>query len=127
MRFTTVVISLSVVALAGLAAAAVQSQDAASMDPVAMYPENYRVLFEDERVRVLDFRLKKGAQEEFHTHPANVAVFLGEFKIRFTLPDGKTALRDAHLGDVGDSSSAVTHASENIGATDAHGILIELK
>jgi quercetin dioxygenase-like cupin family protein len=126
-RVTSLVISVGAVALAGLTAVAVHSQDGASMDPRAKYPENYRVLFEDARVRVLDFRLKQGAKEDFHAHPANVAVFLGEFKIRFTLPDGRTALRDAHPGDVAYSSSAVTHASENIGTTDAHGILIELK
>jgi beta-alanine degradation protein BauB len=95
-------------------------------DPVPVYPQNYRVLAENDLVRVLDFRLKRGASEQFHSHPANVAVFLGEFTIRFTLPDGKTALREAHLGDVAVSGPTI-HASENIGANDAHGVLVELK
>lgn len=84
-----------------------------SQDPVPMYPENYKVLFENDRVRVLDFRLAKGAREQFHVHPANVAVFLEEFTIRFTFPDGTTAIREGHPGVVG-YSEAVTHASENI-------------
>jgi quinol monooxygenase YgiN len=51
---------------------------------------------------------------------------LAPFKIKFTFPDGKTAVREAKAGDVlfGD---AVTHSPINIGETDAHGILIELK
>jgi hypothetical protein len=117
--------------LIGFAAAASRSQgdDAGKPipDPVSAYPDNYTVLFEDERVRVLDFRLARGASEAFHRHPPNVAVFLGEFKIRFRLPDGKTALREAHVGDVGYSSEAVIHSPTNIGDTDAHGILIEFK
>lgn len=122
-----VLLSLGVVAAAVLTVAAAQTDMLNAPDPVPLYPENYKVLFEDERVRVLDFRLKKGATEEFHRHPPNVAVFLGEFKIRFKLPDGKTALRDAHPGDVAYSSKPVVHSPENIGDTDAHGILIELK
>ncbi|HEX6852497.1 MAG TPA: SMP-30/gluconolactonase/LRE family protein [Candidatus Polarisedimenticolaceae bacterium] len=95
-------------------------------DPLKLYPGNYRVLVENERVRVLDFTLAKGAKEEAHDHPANVAVFLADFRIRFTFPDGNTGMRVGHPGTVG-YSDAVRHASENVGDTDAHGILVELK
>jgi quinol monooxygenase YgiN len=47
-------------------------------------------------------------------------------RIRFTLPDGSVRMREAKAGDVL-FSEEVTHASENIGDTDAHGILVELK
>lgn len=96
-------------------------------DPVAAYPDNYTVLFEDERVRVLDFRLRRGATEDFHRHPPNVAVFLGDFRIRFRLPDGSVAERVARPGDVAYSPAPVVHSPVNVGDTDAHGILIELK
>lgn len=98
----------------------------AAQDPVPLYPENYKVVLENERVRVLDFQLKKGAKEDFHAHPAAVTYVLAPFKIRFTFPDGTTRIREAKAGDVfyGD---ALTHASENIGDTDAHGLLIEMK
>lgn len=113
---------------ATLVAGAVRAgaEPATAPDPVATYPENYRVLFENDRVRVLDFRLARGARELSHAHPAHVAVFLEDFTIRFTLPDGTTALREAHPHQVS-WSDPVVHASENIGASDAHGILIELK
>ena len=95
-------------------------------DPVPMYPENYKVLLENDRVRVLDFQLRKGAKEKFHSHPAAVTYVLSPFKIRFTFPDGQTRIREAKAGDVF-FGEALTHASENIGDTDAHGILVELK
>jgi class 3 adenylate cyclase len=48
----------------------------ATRDPLLLYPENYRILVENEHVRVLDFQLRKGAREETHEHPRHVAVFL---------------------------------------------------
>lgn len=95
-------------------------------DPLKLYPENYKVIVENDRVRVLDFKLKKGAKENPHMHPAHVVYVLTGFKIRFTFPDGKTGIRETKTGDVL-YSSAVIHASENIGNTDAHGLLVELK
>src|SRR5437762_2727837 len=49
------------------AAALLLSLPAALMaqDPVPLYPGNYKVLVENDRVRVLDFRLRKGDHEEF--------------------------------------------------------------
>ena len=99
---------------------------ARAQDPVALHPENYRVLSENERVRVIDFRLARGATERAHHHRPHVVYVLEGFRIRFTFPDGSTGLRETKTGDVL-WSEAVTHASENIGDTDAHGILVELK
>ena len=48
-------LGLLLLALAGTAPAA-QAQD-----PVPLYPENYKVLFENDRVRIVDFRHAKGA------------------------------------------------------------------
>jgi quinol monooxygenase YgiN/quercetin dioxygenase-like cupin family protein len=111
---------LSLLALIMFAGAAL------AQDPVPLYPENYKVLLENDRVRVLDFQLKKGAKENFHQHPAAVTYVLAPFKIRFSFPDGTTKIREAKAGDVfyGD---ALIHASENIGDTDAHGLLVEMK
>jgi quinol monooxygenase YgiN len=93
--------------LAGLGLAPV----AQAQDPVPLYPDNYKVLFENDKVRVFDFRLAKGATEVMHDHPANVAVFLADFTIRF--------------------NAARRHDEDarglNVGDTEAHGILIELK
>jgi quinol monooxygenase YgiN len=99
---------------------------AAAQDPLPLYPENYKVLMENDRVRVLDFRLRERASEKSHSHPAHVVYVVAPFKVRFTFPDGRTGIREAKAGDVL-FSEAVTHATENIGGTNAHGILVELK
>jgi len=102
------------------------STSALAQDPVPLYPDNYKVLFENDRVRVLEFILRKGATEKFHHHPAAVTYVLSPFKIRFTYPDGTTKVREAKAGDVlfGD---AVVHSPLNIGETDARGVLVEMK
>lgn len=97
-----------------------------AQDPVPLYPDNYKVLFENDQVRVLDFKLRRGDSERAHFHPANVAVFLADFKIRFTLPDGSTRMREGRPGEVA-WSDAIVHTPVNVGDSDAHGILIELK
>lgn len=97
-----------------------------AQDPVPLYPTNYRVLVDNERVRVMDFRLRRGDSEQPHHHPAHVLYVLEPFSIKFTYPDGRTGLRQAKAGEVL-FSEAVTHSPVNVGTTDAHGILIELK
>lgn len=97
-----------------------------AQDPVPLYPDNYKVLLENDLVRVLDFKLKQGAKEDFHAHPAAVTYVLAPFRIRFTFPDGTTRIREAKAGDLF-FGEALIHASENIGDTDAHGLLIEMK
>ena len=97
-----------------------------AQDPVPIYPDNYRVLLENDRVRVLEFKLRKGAKENFHAHPAAVTYVVAPFKIRFNFPDGTTRIREAKAGDVF-YGEALIHASENIGETDALGILVEMK
>lgn len=118
MKFTRMFLSLTALVLFASAALA--------QDPVPLYPENYKVLLENDRVRVLDFQLKKGAKEDFHAHPAAVTYVLAPFKVRFTFKDGTTRIREAKAGEVF-YGEALVHASENIGDTDAHGLLIEMK
>lgn len=102
------------------------ARPAGAQDPVPLYPGNYKVMIENDRVRVMDFQLRRGAREEMHMHPAHVLYVLTGFRIRFTFPDGTTKIRETKAGEVL-YSDAVMHSPENIGDTDAHGILVELK
>jgi quinol monooxygenase YgiN/quercetin dioxygenase-like cupin family protein len=115
-------INRSLICLASLALAT----SALAQDPVPLYPDNYKILFENDRVRVLEFILRKGATEKFHHHPAVVTYVLSPFKIRFTFPDGTAKVREAKAGDVL-FGEPVVHSPLNIGETDARGILVEMK
>jgi beta-alanine degradation protein BauB len=99
-----------------LGAAVALFASAMAQDPVPVYPGNYKVLIENEQVRVLDFRLRKGDTEDFHSHPAHVLYVLEPFKIRFRFSDGRTGMRETRAGEVL-FSEAVTHSPVNVGDT----------
>lgn len=116
--------------LAGLTLAALlgmmPSGAAMAPDPVQLYPHNYKVLLENDAVRVLHFTLRKGDTEVLHRHPPAVTYALTPFTIRFTLADGSTLVREAKAGDVL-YGGEIAHSPVNIGQTDATGILVEMK
>jgi quercetin dioxygenase-like cupin family protein len=108
--------------LAGLAFA----ESTPTLDPVAISPELYTVRFENDRVRVLEYRLKPGGKEPMHSHPPGVVFALANATVRTTLPNGTVVAYPSHAGDVL-WRDAVTHSAENIGSTAAHYYAVELK
>jgi quercetin dioxygenase-like cupin family protein len=89
-------------------------------------PNVYRVLFDNERVRVLDVRMKPGESSSMHSHPAYVVYGLGAGKVRFTSPSGESAEIEWKEGDVM-WRDPEEHSVDNVGTTDARALLIELK
>ena len=104
----------------------VASQTAMAQDVVQVAPQQYKVLLDNERVRVLEYQSKPGEKAEMHAHPASVFYPLSPGKFRFTSPDGKTAEVEVKAGQVL-WLDPVTHITENAGTTNAHGVVIELK
>ena len=101
-------------------------ETATAQDVTKVAPDKYKVLLENERVRVLEYRAKAGDKTPMHSHPAYLVHSLSSGKAKFTSPDGKTTERDLKAGQV-TWNEGETHASENAGSTEAHVILVELK
>jgi beta-alanine degradation protein BauB len=100
---------------------------ATAQDPLQAASQNYKVLFENDRVRILEYRSTPGEKTEMHSHPDYLVYDLGNgYKIKFTFPDGKAKIIEGKTGTVS-WQEAVTHAAENVGTIDAHALLIELK
>ena len=97
-----------------------------TQDPVKVSPQYYVVRFENERVRVLEFHLKPGEKEAMHSHPPGVVYVLADATIRNGLPDGTSSERSLKAGEVLWREDT-THTGENVGATEARAIAIELK
>jgi quercetin dioxygenase-like cupin family protein len=95
-------------------------------DPVQVAPENYRVVFENERVRVLSFHANPREKWKLHAHPDSVVVSLGQYKVRNIVPGSEPTTREARRGDVA-WIPARSHTGENIGGTEMDCILVELK
>lgn len=98
---------------------------AVTMDPVESNPKHYRVLFENDRVRVLEYQDQPGEQTTPHAHPDSVMYTLSSFRRR--LVSGESH-RDVELdaGTVG-WLPAQEHHGENIGDTPTHVLFVELK
>ncbi len=100
---------------------------ALAQDPVKVAPNNFKVLLENDRVRVLDFHSKTGEKISMHSHPASIAYTIsGSGKTKFTSADGKTSERGGTVG-AATWRDAETHASEYLGPGDIHALLVELK
>jgi hypothetical protein len=97
-----------------------------SRDPVVTDGDKYKVVVENDRVRVLEYRDSPGQRTSPHYHPDYVLCALSAFKRRFVLPDGREAVRDVNPGEVV-SGKAHSHIGENVGTTDTHVLIVELK
>ena len=98
----------------------------AQTDPVKTDSDKYKLVLENERVRVLEYRDRPGDKTTMHMHPDFVVIARSAFRRRLTLPGGKTMIREFQPGEVL-WSDAQSHIGENIGATDTHVLIIELK
>ncbi len=104
----------------------VATKTAMAQDQVKVAPNNTKVLLENDRVRVLDVQTKPGEKLAMHSHPAYLVYSLSTSKAKFTSPDGKTTESELKAGAV-NWREAETHAVENVGTTDSHVLVIELK
>ena len=97
-----------------------------AQDPAVVNAKTIKVKFENEKVRVLEAELPPGVKEQVHSHPAYVIYVLAGGKYRNYASDGKTTEGELKTGDVV-YREPLTHASENIGTTTMHLILVEMK
>ena len=96
-----------------------------TLDPAETDPEHYKVIFENDRVRVLEYTDAPGDSTNAHEHPDSVMYTLSSFRRRLFHGDNQ---RDVELtaGTVG-WVPAQRHRGENIGDTASHSIFVELK
>ncbi len=106
------------VALTGLAAFA--------QDVVQLAPDRVKVIFENDRVRVLRFTEPPHSKLPMHSHPAYLAVGFTNDYSRYTFPDGKTGEEHTKAGEVA-YSKPVTHASEDLAGGTSESVMVELK
>ncbi len=95
-------------------------------DAVKAAPETYRMLLENDRVRVLEARARPGFKTAMHSHPAHVAVAIRDGTFRFTMADGQSVDVELRAGQAL-YLDPVEHTTEMTGTGEAHVILVELK
>lgn len=94
-------------------------------DPTVTDPDHYGVIFENDRVRVLEYRDVPGTRTHPHHHPDSVMYTLSGFERRITSGDRVMEVT-LEPGDTRWLPDQV-HVGENTGATATHAIFVELK
>ncbi len=94
-------------------------------DPITTNPDLYHLLFENDRVRVLEYTDRPGDATRPHSHPDSVMITLSTFRRRLRSGGNEVevelpALQARWL-------DAQEHSGTNIGDTPTHTIFVELK
>lgn len=87
----------------------------------------YKVLFENDVVRIVEHRLETGESEPEHTHAPMVAYFVEGATAVVTEADGSTSEATIPTGTFLENLEWWTHSLENTGDTPLHSILVEFK
>lgn len=96
-----------------------------TLDPVETDPEHYKVVFENDRVCVLEYTDRPGERTTPHEHPDSVMHTLSSFRRRLSSGD---QLREVEMpAGLTGWLPAQQHAGENIGDTETHVFFVELK
>jgi uncharacterized RmlC-like cupin family protein len=99
---------------------------ARAQDAAAASPKVVHVKLDNAHVRVLEAISNPGDKEAMHSHPVTVVYVVAGGTLRMSTPDGKSNVVELKTGDTL-YREPVTHAAENIGTTQVHMIIVELK
>lgn len=128
MNASAILRAVSVVAL--IAAAPLAGQQpviAPQVDALTASPENFRLILENDDVRVLEYTLLPGQKDRRHTHPQRVAHVISGGQLRVGFPDGTHRDFDEIAGTSEWSKPSPLHDTQNIGTTPIKILLVEVK
>jgi quercetin dioxygenase-like cupin family protein len=110
----------------GCAASLVFAGAAEAQDPMKVGTGIYSLVFENERVRVCDIKFDPGEKIAPHSHPDHFVYVLSAGTLEVEKPDGSKTLLESAPGQVL-WIPAETHWATNVGKTEFHAIVVELK
>jgi Cupin domain. len=95
-------------------------------DPTEVASDVYTLILENDRARVFDVRFKPGQRAEMHGHPDHIIYVISDYTLNLMLPDGTSQEVPLKAGQAF-WMNAGPHAAENIGKTEGHAVVVELK
>ena len=99
---------------------------ALAQDPVKVDPQHYKVIFENDQVRVLRIHYGPHEKSVMHVHPDAVVVYETDARMKMSTPDGKSVETEgkAHGSQW---TPAGSHLPENLSDKAVDAVLVELK
>ena len=97
------------------------------IDAVAANPSIFKLLLENEHVRVLEYTLAPGERDQWHTHPPKVSYVLSGGTLEVFLEDGTSFKADEVTGTASWAGYRGKHYVRNVGTTPVRILLVEDK
>jgi oxalate decarboxylase/phosphoglucose isomerase-like protein (cupin superfamily) len=110
-----------------LLGAAATAADAPQLDVMKAAPAHYRVLVENDHVRVVENTLPPGGKDGLHTHAAGWYYVTHPGRMKVVHEDGKSEVWEAKAGESGWLKAEGPHTSENLGDAPLGFVLVEVK
>ena len=98
-----------------------------NIDALKNSPDNFRLLFENDHVRVLEYTLKPGTKDRTHTHPPKSSYVVSGGKLKVHLENGDSLVFDEKPGSVAWMDYVGKHYVENIDTSEIKIIITEVK
>lgn len=95
-------------------------------DPTEVAANIYKLLLENDRVRVFDVFFKPGDVAVMHNHPDHIVYVMNDATLRLAFPNGTSQEISVKAGQAL-FLGAQAHETTNVGTTDAHNLVVELK
>jgi quercetin dioxygenase-like cupin family protein len=124
MRKLTILISATLLIISP---PAVAQQQVNQIDPVVVSSDKYRVLLENEHVRMVEYQIKPGERDNWHTHPAKASYVVSGGSLKITTEQGESFLVDEEEGSASWFGTVGKHYGENVGKTPVSIVFIEIK
>jgi len=98
----------------------------AYIDPTTASPDNYKLLHEEDEIRLIEMTLNAGETDNQHSHKDELVYFVSGGNVRIHLPDGQSMDAEVPDGHVM-AHEAWTHTVQNTGSKNVKAIIFEKK
>jgi beta-alanine degradation protein BauB len=97
------------------------------LDVLEVPNSGYNLIMENEKIRVMEMKLKPGEKSLMHNHPNDHVVYVfNDAKFKLSFPDGNSNEFELKAGQAL-WIEAGPHETENIGTTSGHNLVTEIK
>ncbi len=97
------------------------------LDAVTAASETHKVLFENDKMRLLEVKIQPGQKEPLHSHPyKSLTIVQTPSQIKYFDTDGNL-IDEETIEGVSWLEPMGPHSTENVGDREFHGYRVELK
>ena len=98
-----------------------------AIDAIVASPDRFKVLLENDHVRVIEYELLPGQRDQWHTHPPKASYVISGGTLRITTEDGSYFNVTEATGAATWMNALGRHFAENVGHTPVRILLVEVK